>query len=328
MTLDKLDYQTEVPIHILCFSLGYSILVIFCYFISGIVTNTFSQKDSFVRFLLLEILGCFQAIVGASEGTCIMFHYGVVWWCVYTSLRITLHLYTFRGASADPVMVIISRKLPVIYKIIAIIVQLATGFGAYFLMPYFWSFSVSSIHSHKVEMILENKICSFDLKIPFAQAFIVQFVYILSIYYVDYLTPFSIKKITVPIYLIALAAPGLSYTGMHTSVLPVIVFNWSCHDTTTLAILLIYILPPVAARLLAQQLNWVEEDPDDSQQEHKVDYKQNHAKINLNTNRSVNNSVKKVNNIGTKSSKKGDGKQKKINKYFNSDKYKNKPKKR
>ncbi|XP_075256193.1 uncharacterized protein LOC142348649 [Convolutriloba macropyga] len=265
MTITKIDYEKDVPIHLLCFSLAYASLVLICYMITGFITSRIKDENNFIRFLLLEIIASFQVITGAYEGTCVMFHYGVFWWCVYTASRIILHLYTFRDASADPVMVILEKKLSILKKIVVIIAQISVGFGAYFLMPYVWNWSASNIHAHKIELIHENSVCNFDLKIPFAQAFLLQYVYILSVFYVDYLSPLSVKKVTVPIYLIALAAPGLSYTGMHISVLPLIIFNWYCHDTTTLAIILIYVLPPIAAKLTADRLMWTSSDESDKQ---------------------------------------------------------------
>ena len=50
-------------------------------------------------------------ITGGAEGSCVLFHYGLWSWVVYTSLRGTLHACTFRGATADPAMVLLDKRL-------------------------------------------------------------------------------------------------------------------------------------------------------------------------------------------------------------------------
>ncbi|XP_063728117.1 uncharacterized protein LOC134855506 [Symsagittifera roscoffensis] len=252
---DQFDYYTETPLHFLCFSVAYGFLVTVCYVISGFVVAK-TENRRFLQNILLEILACIQMITGGAEGSCVLFHYGLWSWVVYTSLRGTLHACTFRGATADPAMVLLDKRLTIPQKVVTIVVQIAVGFSSVYIMHFFWGMSVSSIHSHKLDQIYNGTVCAFDLKIGFIPAFLLQFTYITSVYYVDYLTPFSIKKLTVPMYAMVLAAPGLQYTGMHWSVLNVIVFSWSCPETSLVGIIIVYALPPMAAKLTADAVGW------------------------------------------------------------------------
>ena len=198
------SFEYDLLAHFASFLSGYCLLISFCWLL-GTWASQFVQKK-FVLQVLLEGLAAFQVIVGASEGAGISFKYGVHAWCLYTILRVILQTYIFHGATADPVMTFLNRSWSKTEKCVVIIVQVIAGFLAKQCMPYLWQLSPSSLHIHRLTTV--NEACFCDMKVTVVEAFIIQLLYLTSIYVAEYSLPQMGKVFTLTTYFILVAVPG------------------------------------------------------------------------------------------------------------------------
>lgn len=252
----KIEY--DILAHLASFLSGYCLLISSCWFLGSWASQVLGNKK-FLLQVLLEGLAAFQVIVGASEGGGIALKYGVHAWCLYTILRVILQNYIFHGATADPVMVFLNKTSTNAEKIVLISVQVFAGFLAKQCMPYLWQFSPSSLHIHRLTTVNEDCLC--DMKVPALEAFVIQLLYLTSIYIAEYNLPQMGKAFTVTTYFILVAVPGLPYTGMHINPLTAFVFNWSCSDTHFLSMCIVYIIPPILAAHIAKYFSLVSTPP-------------------------------------------------------------------